>query len=64
MEAKARGVKKDRETGRNESREHRAEKHADVLRYLRKGCSIRDTAKLCGVGISTMQRLKKEFNMT
>lgn len=60
-QAKARGVKMGRKTGSKESREHRAEKHSDVLRYLKKGCSIRDTAKLCGVGISTVQRLKNDF---
>ena len=61
--AKARGVKMGRKRGSKESREHRAEKHSDVLRYLRKGVSIRDTAKLCNVGISTVQRLKKDLQL-
>ncbi|MCP2045053.1 recombinase family protein [Pontibacter sp. HSC-36F09] len=33
--------------------------HPKVVRYLRSGQSIRETAKLCGVGISTVQRVKK-----
>lgn len=63
-QAKAKGVKMGRKTGSKESRERRAEKHADVLRYLKKGCSIRDTAKLCNVGISTVQRVKNYFDNT
>lgn len=59
--AKSKGVKMGRKIGSVESREQRAMKHADVIRYLKKGCSIRDTAKLCDVGISTAQRIKKEF---
>lgn len=61
--AKQKGVKMGRKSGSVESRERKAEKHADVLRYLKKGCSIRDTAKLCNVGISTAQRIKKEFGL-
>lgn len=61
--AKSKGVKMGRKVGSIESRERKAKKHADVIRCLKKGCSIRDTAKLCGVGISTAQRIKKEFNL-
>ena len=61
--AKQKGVKMGRKTGSVESHQQRAEKHADIIKYLRKGCSIRDTAKLCSVGISTVQRIKKEFNL-
>ncbi len=61
--AKQKGVKMGRKSGSVETRERKAEKHADVLRYLKKGCSIRDTAKLCMVGISTVQRMKKEFEL-
>lgn len=61
--AKSKGVKMGRKVGSVESKEQRAEKHADVIKYLKKGCSIRDTAKLCNVGISTAQRIKKEFNL-
>lgn len=61
--AKAKGVKMGRKRGSVESREKKAEKHADVIRYIKKGCSIRDAAKLCNVGISTVQRVKKEFGL-
>lgn len=61
--AKSKGVKMGRKVGSVESRERKAEKHADVIRCLKRGCSIRDTAKLCGVGISTAQRVKKEFGL-
>lgn len=61
--AKSKGVKMGRKIGSKESIEKRAIKHADVIRYLRKGCSVRDTAKLCSVGVSTVQRIKKEFDL-
>ena len=61
QQAIARGVKMGRKKGSVETREQKAAKHADVIRCLKKGCSIRDTAKLCSVGISTVQRMKKEF---
>lgn len=59
--AKVKGVKMGRKKGSIETREHKAVKHADIIRCLKKGCSIRDTAKICSVGISTVQRIKKEF---
>ena len=59
--AKVKGVKMGRKKGSIETREQKAAKHADVIRCLKKGCSIRDTAKICSVGISTVQRMKKEF---
>ena len=61
QQAIAKGVKMGRKVGSVETREQKAAKHADVIRCLKKGCSIRDTAKLCSVGISTVQRMKKEF---
>ena len=59
--AKRNGVKMGRKKGSVETREQKATKHADIIRCLKKGCSIRDTAKLCSVGISTVQRMKKMF---
>ena len=41
--------------------EKKAEEYASVIRSLKKGKSIRDTAKLCDVSISTVQRVKREF---
>lgn len=57
------GVKMGRKAGSIKSREQKAEEYAAVIRCIRKGCSIRDTAKLCNVGISTVQRVKKEFGL-
>ena len=61
--ARQKGVKMGRKVGSIETKEQRAVKHADVIRCLKKGCSIRDTAKLCGVGVSTAQRIKKELGL-
>ena len=61
--AKSKGVKMGRKVGSVETKEQRAVKHSDVIRCLKKGLSIRDTAKLCNVGVSTAQRIKKEFNL-
>lgn len=63
QQAIAKGVRMGRKVGSVESREQKEMKHGDIIRCLRKGCSIRDTAKLCNVGISTVQRMKKEFNL-
>ena len=63
QQAIARGVKMGRKIGSVESRDKKMEKHADVIRCLKRGCSIRDTAKLCSCGISTVQRVKKEFQL-
>lgn len=57
------GVKMGRKVGSIKTREQKAEEYATVIRCLRKGCSIRDTAKLCNVGISTVQRVKREFGL-
>lgn len=37
--------------------------YAKVLKSLRLGKSIRDTAKLCDVSVSTVKRLKKDFGL-
>ena len=59
--AKAKGVKMGRKVGSVKSKEKRADEYANVIRSLRKGKSIRDTAKLCDVSISTVQRIKRDF---
>lgn len=43
------------------SRERKQEEYSKVIRSLRAGKSIRDTAAICSVSISTVQRVKKEF---
>ena len=47
--------------GYRKPREKKAEEYKNVISYLRKGYSIRITAKLTGKGLSTVQRVKKEF---
>jgi DNA invertase Pin-like site-specific DNA recombinase len=37
------------------------EEYREVIEYLKKGYTIRDVAKLSGKGVSTVQRVKKEF---
>lgn len=50
-----------RKVGSTKSREKKQEEYAKVIKLLKGGQSVRNTAKLCDVGISTVQRLKKEF---
>lgn len=47
--------------GYRKPREKKMEEYKDVISYLRKGYSIRITAKLTGKGLSTVQRVKREF---
>ena len=53
------GGKLGRKEGTTKSREQKAEEYKNVLRELRKGTSIRRTAKLCDISHSTVERLKK-----
>ncbi len=57
----AKGGKLGRKVGSTKSVEKKKEEYADVIAHLKKGYTIRDTAKLCGKGISTVQRVKREF---
>ena len=50
-----------RKVGSTKSREKKQEEYAKVIKLLKGGQSVRNTAKLCDVGISTVQRIKKEF---
>lgn len=59
--AATKGVRFGRKPGSCESLEQKALKHADVIKYLRKGTSIRDTAIICHVSVSTVQRIKRLF---
>ena len=58
-----RGVKMGRRVGSVKSREQKQEDYNKVIRSLRAGKSVRDTAKICEVSISTVQRVKKEFRL-
>ena len=55
------GGKLGRRVGSVKSKERKQEEYGKVIRSLKQGKSIRDTAKICEVSISTVQRVKKEF---
>ena len=57
------GGKLGRKVGSVKSRERKQEEYAKVIRSLKAGKSIRDTAAICGVSVSTVQRVKKEFGV-
>lgn len=52
-----------RKKGSIKSREKKEEQYKDVLAYLGKGYKIADIAKLTGTSTSTVQRLKREFQI-
>ena len=60
---RANGGKVGRKIGSTKSRERKQEEYAKVIRSLKAGKSIRDTAIICSVSISTVQRIKKEFEL-
>ena len=57
--AKERGVRMGRPEGSKMSDKDLLAKYPEVVRKLRKGLSIREVAKLCGVSSATVQRVKK-----
>ena len=57
----ANGGRLGRKVGSVKSKERKQEEYGKVIRSLRAGKSIRDTAAICGVSVSTVQRVKKEF---
>ncbi|SNV41466.1 Putative transposon Tn552 DNA-invertase bin3 [Chryseobacterium taklimakanense] len=59
--AKAKGVYKGREKGTVESDEDFLSKYKEVIKYLKKGFSIRNTAKICNVSITTVQKVKNKI---
>ena len=58
-----RGGKLGRKVGSVKTTEQKREEHKDIISYLKKGYSVRNVAKLCGKGISTVQRIKTEFDL-
>jgi len=61
--AKAKNVKMGRKVGSVKSMEQKQQEYAKVIRCLKAGKSIRDTAKICEVSVSTCQRVKKDFGL-
>lgn len=57
------GVKMGRKVGSVKTKEQKQEEYSKVIRALRAGKSVRDTAKICEVSVSTVQRVKKEFGL-
>ena len=57
------GGKLGRKVGSVKSKERKQEEYSKVIRSLRNGKSIRDPAAICSVSISTVQRVKKEFQL-
>lgn len=55
------GGKLGRPAGSTKSQDNKREEYREVINLLNKGYAIRDVAKLTGKGISTVQRVKKEF---
>ena len=57
------GGKLGRKKGSIKTREQKEEQYKDVLAYLRKSYKISDVAKLTCTSTSTVQRLKREFQI-
>lgn len=58
-----RGGKLGRKVGSIKTTEQKREEHKDIISYLKRGYSVRNTAKLTNKGISTVQRIKTEFDL-
>ena len=55
------GGKLGRKTDSTKTEEKKKEEYKDTIALLKKGYSVRNIAKLQGIGISTVQRIKKQF---
>ena len=60
---KENGGKVGRKVGSVKTKDKKQEEYAKVLRCLKQGKSIRDTATLCAVSVSTVFRVKREFGV-
>ena len=58
-----RGGKLGRKVGSVKTTDQKREEYRDIISYLKRGYSVRSTAKLSGKGISTVQRIKAEFSL-
>jgi DNA invertase Pin-like site-specific DNA recombinase len=57
----AKGGRLGRRTGSIKTEEKKKEEYKETILLLRKGYSVRNIAKLQNIGISTVQRIKKQF---
>ena len=55
------GGKLGRKPGSVKSADQKKEEYKEAISFLKKGYAIRDVAKLTGKGVSTIQRVKKQF---
>ena len=55
------GGKLGRKTGSTKTKEKKREEYKETIILLKKGYSVRNIAKLQGIGISTVQRIKNQF---
>lgn len=59
----SKGGKLGRKEGSIKTTEQKKEEYKKVIKLLKQKMSVRKTAQLCDVSVSTVQRLKKEFNI-
>ena len=57
----ANGGKLGRRKGSCKTTERKKEEYKEVISFLKRGYSVRNTAKLSNVSVSTVQRIKREF---
>ena len=60
----ANGGKLGRRKGSCKNTERKKEEYKEVISFLKRGYSVRNTAKLSSVSVSTVQRVKREFSKT
>ena len=59
----AKNERQNQREAKRQEEERKQEEYGKVIRSLKAGKSIRDTAAICGVSVSTVQRVKKEFDI-
>ena len=59
----AKGGRLGRNVGSTKSKETKKDEYKQVISLLKKGTSIRNTATIAKVSVSTVQRIKKEFEL-
>ena len=59
----ANGDKLGRRKGSTKPIERKKEEYREVISLLKRGYSVRNTAKLTSVSVSTVQRVKREFSI-
>ena len=59
----ANGGKLGRKKGSVKTTEQKKEEYKEVISFLKRGYSVRNTAKLSNVSVSTVQRVKREFSI-